>query len=78
MSNIDLYNEIFNILQKTFTEEQCKQWILSPNTCSETEVVYLFIMIEKKYHIPIDTLCKALDDYLTMDKLVQIIVERRN
>lgn len=68
--------DILNILKNRIKNECCSEYILGKTTCTSIEITYLFVIVNKKYNVSMDDLCNSLDDYLTIDKLVQLIIDK--
>lgn len=75
MNKQDVVNDILGMLKNKVKKEHISEYILGDLTCSSIEVVYLFVVINKKYSVDIDVLCASLDSYLTIEKLAQVIME---
>lgn len=75
MNKLIIRDDILSILKYKVKKEYSSEYILGKFTCSSIEVAYLFVAVNKKYNVSMDLLCNSLDDYLTIDKLVQIIME---
>ena len=70
-----ILEDIFSILKNKVKKEYSSEYILGNFTCSSMEVVYLFVVINKKYNVDMNVLCNSLDDYLTIEKLAHIIMK---
>ena len=78
MELIDIKKDIKRILKKNLSESQCDYYIISDQTCTSLEVVYLFFIINRKYCIGYNELCSLLDDNLTINKLCIYIHNNRS
>ena len=78
MEIIDLREDINKILKKNFSGPECDAYIISNQTCTSLEVVYLFVAINRKYGISLNELCNLLDNYLTINKLCEYISENKD